>query len=486
MEAKFARFSLTTVLRPFQGLRSLLVSTPTVSESDPAPSGDERARRVTLTVVVSVVSRAISILTMLISIPLTINYLGSERYGMWMTMTAILLSIRFADFGIGNGLIDAVAETNGRDDPGSAHVAISSATFMLLILALTLGVGFLVAYPFVAWHRIFNVSSPIAVAESGPSLLMLIISFLILLPLTVSEKVQAGYQEGFYAYLWLAISSVLSLVMTLLVIFFRGGLIWLVFAEMGPKLLLAVLNGVHLFAIKRPWLLPSWKAIQTSWVIQILHSGVYFFMIQVAGILIISSDNIIIAQELGPEAVTRYSVPMKMFNIVPTILFVAASASWPAYSEALIRGDLDWAKRTYHRSIWMTVSVGGVAALGLLTFGHWIILHWAGPKALPEFSLLASIALWAVLFPLSYVVTFFLSGAGALRFRTVCEVSACLISFPLKFMLIRVWGLPGVPMGTLIAMMSFSIIPSMIYIYKYLRSRGRHVPSAADVAVSSV
>jgi O-antigen/teichoic acid export membrane protein len=46
---------------------------------------------------------------MVISVPLTLTYLGSERYGMWMAISSIVALLAFADFGLGNGLVNAIA-----------------------------------------------------------------------------------------------------------------------------------------------------------------------------------------------------------------------------------------------------------------------------------------------------------------------------------------------------------------------------------------
>src|SRR5512133_170880 len=66
----------------------------------------ERYRRVALTTVASVASRGIGLVTLLVSVPLTLTYLGAERYGMWMTISSLVAVLNFADLGMGNGLMN--------------------------------------------------------------------------------------------------------------------------------------------------------------------------------------------------------------------------------------------------------------------------------------------------------------------------------------------------------------------------------------------
>jgi hypothetical protein len=56
----------------------------------PEGRSKERYRRVALTALSSGGAKAISVVTMLISVPRTLHYLRVERYGMWMTISSII------------------------------------------------------------------------------------------------------------------------------------------------------------------------------------------------------------------------------------------------------------------------------------------------------------------------------------------------------------------------------------------------------------
>ena len=45
-------------------------------------------------------AKALSVLTTLISIPLALSYLGDERFGVWSTLSALVLTLQFADLGL--------------------------------------------------------------------------------------------------------------------------------------------------------------------------------------------------------------------------------------------------------------------------------------------------------------------------------------------------------------------------------------------------
>ncbi|MCJ7623817.1 MAG: oligosaccharide flippase family protein, partial [Anaerolineaceae bacterium] len=224
----------------------------------------ERYRRVVLTGASSLVYKGITTLTGLISVPLTVNYLGEERYGLWMTITSTLALLTFADLGLGNGLINAVSKADGLNEKANATKAVSSAFFMLLAISLFLFAAFWIIYPYVRWQRIFNVTSDLAILESGPTVAVLMVAFLLNMVLGIIRRIHMGYQEGYINQLWLSGGAVFGLLGVLVAIYFKAGLPWLVLAISGGPLVATLLNGFYLFGYARPWLFPRWKHFSLS------------------------------------------------------------------------------------------------------------------------------------------------------------------------------------------------------------------------------
>jgi len=169
--------------------------------STPEGRSQERYRRMVLTSLASAVARGIAILTSLVSVPLTLKYLGTERYGMWMTASSVIVLLGFADLGMGNGLLNAISEADGKDDRNMALMYVSIAFFILLGIATLILCLFFTAYFFIPWPRIFNVVSEKAIREAGPSMAVFVVSLAINMPLGVAQRIQMGYQEGYKTHL---------------------------------------------------------------------------------------------------------------------------------------------------------------------------------------------------------------------------------------------------------------------------------------------
>ena len=99
----------------------------------PGGRSKERYRKLLLTAITGPMTSGSSFLTFLITVPLTIRYLGPERYGAWMSISALMAFLRFSDLGLGNGLVGAISQAEGRDDRLYTQRAISSVLVCLLI-----------------------------------------------------------------------------------------------------------------------------------------------------------------------------------------------------------------------------------------------------------------------------------------------------------------------------------------------------------------
>jgi O-antigen/teichoic acid export membrane protein len=417
----------------------------------------ERYRRVVLTAGSSFVNKAVTILTGLISVPLTVHYLGVERYGLWMTISSTIAFLTFADLGLGNGLLNAVSKANGLDNKTDATTAVSSAFFMLLGISLFLFAIFWVIYPHVPWDRVFNVTSDIAIRESGPAMAILILTFLINMPLGIVQRIQMGYQEGYKNQLWLSGGAVLGLAGVLMVIYLKAGLPWLVLAISGGPLLATLLNGFFLFAYSRPYLFPMWKHFNLSASKNLAGVGLIFFLLQFFAVLGNSADNIVIAQVLGASAVAGYAVTKKLFMII-LIGQLIIQPLWPAFGEAMARKNYKWAKRTLIRALKFSLSTG-MLALPLLIFGKGIISFWVGPELVPSSALLIGFFFWVFLANYGGTMAVFLNSGSLVGKQCIIIGTAAISSFVLQIILCGLWGVAGVIWAILIGQGLFFVIP---------------------------
>ena len=426
--------------------------------SGPRGRGKERFRRVALTSGSTFAAKGAQIAAGLISVPLTLHYLGAERYGLWMMISSAAVMLRYADFGMGNGLVNAVSHAHGAGDERLARASTSSAFFMLAGLAVAVVLLMSTIYPFVNWPAVFNVKSAVARVEAGPALAIFALCTLASMPLGVVQRVQFGYQEGYASNLWLAAGSILGLAGVIAVIRFRGGLIWLVLAFAGGPLLSTALNYCVHFGWMRPWLRPALGCFKRSLASKLAMAGGVFFGIQMLATLLAPFDNVLIGHVLGPATVAQYSVVWKLANLAYMVPAVIVLPLWPAYSEALSRGDVEWVRLTFRKAIVFSALTSGGIAAGLIAFGRQLVLLWVGRAITVPLSIMVPLALLFVLNTIADTGGSLLYSAHAARYVMRSLAAYSIVAVAMKVWLLGRFGVPGLAWaGTLTCLLLYAL-----------------------------
>jgi len=422
-----------------------------------------------MTTVTSGIAKAIGILASLISVPLTYRYLGPERYGIWMVLISIITAMSFADLGIGNGLMNAISDAYGKDDRRLAQRHMTSALALMLLIGFVFAIAGAVGYPLVPWLRLLNVESQAAAAEGARAFLVLYASFVVNLPLGVIARAQAGLQKAYIAQVVNALGSMLCLGAILVVVWLRGSLVWLVFAFVSTATAATLLNGWVLFR-EFPWLLPTRHAFSSAAAGKIFDLGILFFVLQCAFVLSYTSDNIVIAQVLGAAAVAVYAVPQKLFSSVSTLVSMAINPLWPAYGEAIARGDVAWVRRTFFASLLAILAFTFPVCIVLVLLGPHILRVAVGKSFHAPPGLMIALAVWAVVWALTTAVTAFLNGAGILREQAGLVVFASGCNLGLSIYLTLRLGVIGVCLGSILTQL-FIISPFYFFLVRGLLRR---------------
>lgn len=419
----------------------------------------DRYRRAALAGTASVLSRGIGIVTLIAVVPLTLDYLGAERYGLWMTITSVMSFFALVNLGLDNSLLNALSDAHGRDDPNEAARLVSAAAIVLGGVALLGAALFALLYGAVDWGRVFNVTAPDARAEAGPALAAFVLCIAAAVPLGIVVQAQQGYQEGYVAAFWEGLGRLAALLAVVVVVAAEGGLVMLVLAMTGVPVVAVFLNGLDLFARRKPWLRPRLALFDWARARRLLGQGAMFFAITLTSGAAFWSDNIIAAHILGPEAVTQYAVPFRLFSVAAMLIAFFVSALWPAYGEALARGDGDWVVRTLRRTLWVSMGGTAVVSIFLVVFGDDILRVWVGDAVVAAPWLLPSLALWSIASAGWLAVSVFLNGTRQLRFELWVVLAMAVGAVGTKVVLTAGWGLPGIALGNVVGFVVFAGVP---------------------------
>jgi O-antigen/teichoic acid export membrane protein len=438
----------------------------------PASDAHRRWRAIARSSATAVFGRALGIAVGFVTVPLTIRYLGAERYGAWVTMLSIFAWLELADLGLGNGLTNAVSAAHGRghDDDARAHVA--TAFWLLSGIAAAASGLFALAWPHVSWTWVFNVHSEAATAEVGRAVALAFIFFALGMPLAVVDRVLAAKQQGTIANGWAAIESVAVLVAVIAVTRSEGGMVALVGAISGVRWAVRVASATWLFGRHWPRLRPAWSAVRTTSARLLTRTGWLFFALQVCALVTLSSDSLVITRLIGPEAVTPYTVAWRLFTLPSLPMTIVFPFLWPAYTEALARGDVAWVRRAFGASTLAAGLVAVGAAAPLFVLGQPLIRWWAGASAVPSVALLAWMSAWAVVSAVTNSVACLLNAANRLGPQVAYAVVTAVVNLVLSIVLCRAIGSTGVIAATVIAYCVCVLVPAGLHARAFLAELG--------------
>jgi O-antigen/teichoic acid export membrane protein len=413
--------------------------------------------------------RGVAAIVSFVSVPLTVRYLGAERYGAWIIISTAIAWVALADLGLSNSLTNAVSEgfAQGRKDLAQSYVA--AAFWSLAGIAALLSIAFFCIWPHVPWDRVFNVRSLQAREEVGPAVAVAFAIFVLNLPFSITGKIYGAYQEVAKGNAWAAAGNLLGLAALVAVTRFNGGLVSLVIAVSGAVFLVNVINAVWLFSRAKPWLIPRLSRISYSAIQKLTSLGGMFFVIQVAGLVLFQTDNLIIAHYLGAAAVTPYSVTWRLFTYAALFQMLAGPSYWPAYAEAFSRGDVAWVRRRFRANLGIAVGSTLALALPLVICGKWIIRKWAGGAAVPTASLLLWMGIWSLIYSAMSSQSCLLASSGKVKIQTIYATIAAAVNLILSIILVQRLGLVGVIMGTIGAYLICVVVPQTLDVERSLR-----------------
>lgn len=354
----------------------------------PGGRSQDRYRRAAWTSLTLIASRVVNIATGLATIPLTFHYLGKEQFGLWMTLTSFVSFLNFSDFGLGEGLQNALIQCYGRNDYASPKSYVSAATTVLGGICLGfVGVAVYV-FPMLPWSELIPLADEQARTQLLPTAQAMCIGCGIGLVAALVQRVSDGYQRGYIGWALMLLGRTLGFVGVVLCIW-RGYPLWVlagVYITI-PHIVLC-LGGLALL-VKVSWLIPAPLECTGTAFRTILSVGGASIIIRAGYISTYSAPALIVANQMSAALVGPLSVAQKLVGTVGIITASAMSPLRNSYGEAAIRGDWAWIERTLGNLLRLILVVYLPTMLILALFGRQIVLVWTRDSSLqPSFSLL--------------------------------------------------------------------------------------------------
>jgi O-antigen/teichoic acid export membrane protein len=392
-----------------------------------------------------------SIAISLFLVPLTIHYINPTQYGIWITLSSIIGWFSFFDIGFGHGLRNKFAESVAIGDYHQARIYISTTYAIIsIIIGIVLCLFFFIN-PFLNWSKILN--APLEMEEEL-SLLALIVfiffclQFILQLITTVLTANQEPAKASLYLFLANLISALIIFVLTKTT---SGNLIYLGIAYSSVPVIVLFLSTIWFYKYKKKYKIfaPALRYVKFGYTKDLMGLGIKFFLLQIAGIVLYQTSNIIIAQLFGPDEVTPYNIAFKYFSIITMLLGIIMTPFWSAYTEAWVKKDIAWIKNVFKKQqkLWF-----GLVLLTIIMIAVSNVVYelWVGEEIVVPMSLSVVMGSYVLVNTWNMIYALFFNGVGKIKLQLYTSILDMIVHIPLAIYLGKILGPAGVILSVVI------------------------------------
>jgi O-antigen/teichoic acid export membrane protein len=438
---------------------------------------DPRLVRVLQGGVSGIAGKVTAVLANAVSLPIAVRYLGREQYGFWVTISTTIMMLAVLDLGIANTLTNCISRAYAERSDEMARRYYATAFWATCAVATALGLLGALSWHLIDWGKLFGLRDPAVAQQAGMCAAISFGYVLLTLPLGLANKVMGGYQRVPVANAFAMLNSALSLVAIVVVVRIHGTVVDLMAAFCAAMLTGTILLNLWMGLRHEPRIRPTLRRVHLDIAREIMSHGMLFFLLQIAGLAVFNTDNLIIAHFLGAEQVTPYAVTWRLVGYASVLQSLLVPSLWPAFSEAYVNHDLAWIRTAYHRVMGATVLTVIPTALFLGFAGRWIIGVWAGKAAVPGSVLLWGMCFWIVLLSITVNQGALLAATQRIQLQAIYSSLAAVLNLILSIVLVQHLGATGVLLGTIISYLVFIVFPATWQIRQILQGRYLHADS---------
>jgi O-antigen/teichoic acid export membrane protein len=425
-----------------------------------------RNRLVLNTAALSLVARAISMVTLFVTVPLVLHSVGRERFGIWSACLGAAGLLTLADGGITVNLISRIAKAAAKNDNGLIKRLIMSSFIMSVSVSFVFILTWVALSGLIDWTWLLNLSSPSLGPEARWVMVILGCSYALSFPPTVIRNTRLGLLHGPIVNLWDIAGGLCSLALIAFLMTQGKGIVALALAWGLMPAFMRVLHAIAFLSGKGRVYIPSRSDIDPSMMFSLLRGGGAYLLVTLLQIVALQTDQTVVGHLLGASQVTDYAILQRLFAQPQVIVNIVVTSQWAAYADASGRGAQSWIRRMLKFSL-IGTAVMSITVCALLALLLQPILHlWVGDKVTTTPLLIASMAVFGVVSALANVFIYF--HLSMHEYRHLIKVNAAMLAiiFPLDFLLVPRVGSSGAVIAISIAYIVAVLIPGF---YRFSR-----------------
>lgn len=392
--------------------------------------GSERSVKVKRNIGLSLILKFSNSLVSFLFVPITIGFLDPERFGIWITISAIFNWIGYFDLGIANGLRNKLTEALTDNSLSHAKTLVSTAYFMVFALVALLALVYFVINLF------YDVTSFLGIEGQNKNEISLLFNvslslFLILFFLKLIKDIDLAHHSSAKTLMYDLIAGLISILTILLLKkYTEPSLLKLGISMMLAPILVYLVASVISFNGKYKYIRPVIQKIDLKVTKEIFGLGIKVLFIQLAIAVIFTTDSVIIAKLVGVDQVASYAIANKYFGILSMVFGIIVMPYWNAFTEAYRKGEVKWIKNVVKKLMYIWI---GLMCFALLMYfcANKFYYYWVGAEIQVTNKLNFIMLVFFAVTTWNQIFSTFLFGIGKLNKYLIFSILGAVINIPL-------------------------------------------------------
>jgi O-antigen/teichoic acid export membrane protein len=383
-------------------------------------------------------------------IPLLIWFLGAERYGEWLLLSAIPSWLALSSFSLGSVAANAMTLHAAKGEHREAR-GIYSTTLVALAAFSVSGTLLAGGILWLAWAGALTLPGQ-SFDVSGSTLLAIALLCCSVFVSFFAEPFVARLRAVGQADIGIALGGTMPWIEAAccgVALMVRADFVSLAMATLIARCLYVCVNWWFSRRAHEE-LRFCWRDVQTSLVAPLLSKGIAYQALPLGHALSNQAMLMVVGAAIGPLAVAVFGTARTMIRLGTQAMELINFAVWPEMSLLLGAGDYMQAAALHRAAAAFTISAGVATALGAALVGPWVFDVWTLHELSVTHGLMAVFGLSMLLQSLwhaSLIVQLAANQHEGVAWRYVGgALLAVLLCYPLG----RMWGLYGAAGSTLI------------------------------------
>ncbi len=411
----------------------------------------------------SLICKPLAMLIYFFYTPILLHYLGEEEFGIWSTILSVINWINYFDIGIGQGLRNSLTKYISQEKHEEANESVSTGYITLGVVS---GVFFLIGFAFI---KIFNMNQIFKTdVNLDPTLIVSFGCVCLNFVLGLSKsQLYATHQAEKVGFMTVLIQLFNLLGIVLLSVFSGGNL-----------LAVAIVVGISSIIVNAGFSLLIWKDyrylkpnlfhFKFFEMKNVCGIGVKFFFIQIAAMILFSTDNVIITRLFGPASVTPYNTSYMAFTVVNALFVAFMSPLWSKYTVAKQEKDFVWIRKTILKLDAVLPFIAIILIVGALIYKP-VSVVWLQKVLDYDKGLIPLMAVYAFVYVASNIYATLLNGMGLINIELIFGIITAVINIPLSVFFGKYCNMrtTGVLLATIVCLI-ISLVPQALYSHIYI------------------